>query len=86
MTGKWRIEMRTLKSLCRGFLGRRSGKLKILRPRNNRRIKLTKYCIVVAVSGVEVPSTATSVLIKNTLEIKKKNTHNFCFSKSVVFT
>ena len=32
-------------------------------------MKVTKHCIVVAVSGVEVPNAATSVLIKNTLEI-----------------
>jgi len=38
MTGKWLIEMRGLKSLCRVFLGRRSGKWKSWRPRNNRRM------------------------------------------------
>jgi DTW domain-containing protein YfiP len=37
-------------------------------------MKLTKYCIVVGVSGVELPSATNLVLIKNTLEIKK-NSH-----------
>jgi len=65
MTGKWLIEMRGLKSLCRVFLGRRSGKWKSWRPRNNRRMKMTKYCIIVGISGVELPNAATLVLIKN---------------------
>jgi hypothetical protein len=87
MTVKWWIEMRGLKSPCRVFLGKRLGKRKIRRSRNSRRMKLNKYCIVAGVSGVELPNAAILVLIKNTPEtVKKTHTHNFCFSKSVVFT
>ena len=47
-------------------------------------MKLTKYCVTVGISGVKLPNAATSVLIKNTLEIVK-NTDTTSASQNLLY-
>jgi hypothetical protein len=48
-------------------------------------MRLTKYCIVVGISGVELPNATTLVLIKNTLEILKNKTHTTSASQNLLY-